>query len=111
MTEAPIIWKGRELRTMGQTMDAVIEIAKSGSADEAIAFMEAYEKIAAPDVVRKNIGFGAGYYAPETAELIFQVFNVRHPIFGRNMAVDPAWALELGMRRATGGKPPEKTGG
>jgi hypothetical protein len=102
-----IEFEGRELRTLGDIMETVVLIAGSGDKLRAAAFIEAYEKIAAPDVVRKNLGYGAGYYDTETATKIYEVFDVRHPIFGRTFP-KPEWAMEMGMRRANGGRPPRK---
>lgn len=107
MTNPPILWEGKELRTMGETMEAVIAIAEAGDRQRADAFIEAYEKIAEPKVVRANIGFGAGYYDQTMATKIFDVFQVRHPVFGKTFP-NPDWAFELGQRRATGGRPPKK---
>lgn len=103
-----LIWEGRELATMHEIMSVVVEIAMADEKLRATAFMAAYEKIAAPDVVRKNIGYCTGYYDRETAKKIFEIFDVRHPIFGRTYP-DPKWALELGQRIANGVRPPRKT--
>lgn len=100
----PIIWEGRELRTMGETMRAVLKIAQSGDRARAAAFMEAYEKITTPDIVRKNIGYASGYYDVETAAKILDVFDTRHPLFGRSRP-SHEWAFEIGRRRARGGQP------
>lgn len=102
-----VIWEGRELVKMGELMDAVLEIVKSGDVNRAAAFMEAYEKICDAAVVRSNIGYAAGYYDAATAKKIFDLFDCRHPIFGRTFPSDK-WAFELGYRRGSGGRMPPK---
>ena len=47
-------------------------------------------------LVLTNIGYFAGYYAPEIADRAYELFNTEHPIFGRTHPT-PEEAFRLGM--------------
>ena len=76
-----MIWKDREIKTGGDMMNVVIEICRSNNRAEAQEFMRLYE-IITPHA-RDNIGYMAGYYSPEEADQIYDLFGVSHPIFGK----------------------------
>lgn len=97
MSDPTFTWEGRELKTMKQVMEAVLEIVASGDAERAAEFIGAYSMIS-PNA-RTNIGYGAGYYDHATAKKIFVLFDCRHPIFGTEWP-SPKRAFELGQQHA-----------
>ena len=72
-----MIWKGRELKSMGDLMDGV---KRCDNREEAQEFMRLYEQ-ESPHA-RANIGYMAGYFSSEEADQIYDWFGVSHPIFG-----------------------------
>ena len=87
-----MIWKGRELKTIG---DLMFGIECCQTREEAQEFMRLYEQENAH--ARANIGYVAGYFSVETADQIYDWFGVEHPIFGTShtSAED---AFRAGMR-------------
>lgn len=73
-----MIWKGRELRTIGELMTGGID--QCATPDEAQAFMAAYRSVNPHADV--NIGYLSGYYSQSEARRIREWFGVTHPIFG-----------------------------
>jgi hypothetical protein len=90
-----MIWKGKELRTIGDLMTYGID--KCDIPEEAKQFMELYSE-ENPHAC-SNIGYLAGYYSQEKAKQIFEWFDVSHPIFGRTFPT-PEAAFEAGKRIA-----------
>ena len=45
---------------------------------------------------KSNLGYFAGYYSPEIADKVFDLFETEHPIFGRSYPT-PEEALKLGI--------------
>jgi hypothetical protein len=68
-----MIWRGKQLSTMGEIGDMTVEIAKSGTRAEALAFMEAYKD--ATEYAYPNVLYYAGYYDPQTAMKVRQMFR------------------------------------
>lgn len=87
-----MIWKGQELKTMGDLMNG---IKRCDTREEAQEFMRIYEQENAH--ARENIGYMAGYVSVEEADQIYDWFGVSHPIFGTShpSAED---AFRTGMR-------------
>ena len=73
-----MIWKGRELKNMGDLMSYGIE--RCDNREEAQEFMRLYEQENVH--ARENIGYIAGYFSTEQADKIYDWFGVQHPIFG-----------------------------
>ncbi len=73
-----LIWKGKELKTMGEVCDAVTAVS---SKLEALEFMDAYRKISPH--ADANIGFASGFFDSATMEKVQDWFEVSHPVFGR----------------------------
>lgn len=73
-----MIWKDRELKTIGDLMDG--GISRCNTREEAQEFMRLYE--AENPHARENIGYIAGYFSVEKADQIYDWFGVEHPIFG-----------------------------
>ena len=69
-------WKGKELKTAGKLMSAIL---KCKDKKEAQKFMKLYR--AENESADSNIGYMSGYYDPETARKIKEWCNVKHPIF------------------------------
>ena len=73
-----MIWKGKELKTIGDLMDHGIN--KCDNAEEAQEFMRQYR--VANEHADSNIGYVSGYYSREEALRIRDWFGVKHPVFG-----------------------------
>jgi len=103
-----IIWKGKKVTTMGEVSETVAEIAKAGDKKLAEEFINAFvasDKGATVEKVKSNIGYLAGYHSRETAQLIFDVFDCAHPIFGTR-APTPEEAFKKGMELGKAAKKP-----
>lgn len=74
-------WRGRTLTTYGDMIDAVEAIAKRNDRKDAREFMKRYRAESVHADV--NVGYLAGYLDEETRELVYEVFGLRHPLFGR----------------------------
>lgn len=103
-----IVWKGKKVTTMGEVSEAVAEIAKAGDKKLAEEFVKAFvasDKGATVEKVKSNIGYLAGYHSRETAQMIFDVFDCAHPIFGTT-APTPEEAFKKGVELGKAGKKP-----
>jgi len=98
MANKPFIWKGKELKTAGDIMDAAIAITKPA---EATTFMKFYKEHNAH--AEENLGYMCGYYGKEVSDRIRKLFKVSHPIFGNQTNVDPMVAFKAGQIVATKG--------
>lgn len=96
--DKPFVWKGKELKTMGDIMDAAIAITKPA---EAKTFMKIYKE--RNSHAEENLGYMCGYYGKETSDRIRKLFKVSHPIFGNKTEVDPMVAFKAGQIAATKG--------
>jgi hypothetical protein len=76
-----VIWKGKDLETYGDVLDAMAAITDR---DEAQEFKRAYTE-QFPDVADNNLGYLAGYCSNDEMLRIFDLFDVEHPIFGRTI--------------------------
>jgi hypothetical protein len=93
-----MIWKGRELKTIGDLMYKGIN--KCESPEEAQEFMRQY-KLDNPHA-DENIGYLSGYYSSQEADRIRDWFKVQHPIFGLSSpSPEEAFAkgLEIGQSK------------
>lgn len=72
------IWKGRKLRTIQDVMSEISTIRRKPIAQK---FLLCYLKI--NPSAKDTIGYVAAYYDFETCMRIWELFDVRHPIFGR----------------------------
>ena len=95
MTERTIVWKGREIRTIGDVTDA---LAALESREEAQEFMRLYHSVNVH--AYQNVGYCAGYLDNGTAQRIYDWCGTSHPIFGR-APPSAEEAFELGKRWAT----------
>lgn len=87
-------WKGKEIHTHGDMMNALLELE---SRTEAREFMKVYS---AHNVhAYQNVGYAAGYFDRETAQRIHEWCETSHPIFGRSEPT-PEEAFEMGQRMA-----------
>jgi hypothetical protein len=73
-----MIWKGKELKTIGDLMDH--GISKCTTREEAQEFMRQYR--AETPHADSNIGYLSGYYSPEEGARIRDWFGVKHPVLG-----------------------------
>lgn len=89
-----MLWKGKELKTLGDVKDAIESI---DSPDEARQFMEEYKKDSPS--ADMNVGYLSGYFGVTNARKIRKLFGVSHPVFG-DEDWSPQDAFNLGMRVA-----------
>src|SRR6478609_2654018 len=91
-----MIWRGKNLRTVRDLMDAM-----SGLKDETEArdFMSAYRK-SDPAVADVNIGYLTGYFQADDMVRLQKWCGVRHPIFGSSVPTQ-AEALGAGILMGT----------
>ena len=75
-----MIWKGKNLDTIGQLFDAVYDIYKRKDYAEASDFMTHYRMV--NPAADANIGYIAGYASAEDMSGILRMFGTSHPIFG-----------------------------
>ena len=87
-----LIWKEKELRTIGEIGDALCALE---SRDEAQEFMKAYSAVNVHAYV--NVGYISGYYDSETMLRIQDWCETAHPVFGRT-APTPEEAFSMGQR-------------
>ncbi|MFB5268106.1 hypothetical protein ACE41H_15165 [Paenibacillus enshidis] len=87
-----MIWKDKELVTVGDLMDSGINACETE--EEAKQFMALYraENLDADN----NIGYISGYYSPEEAARIRQWFGVEHPFIEPGMS--PKEVFEAGLK-------------
>lgn len=88
-----LFWKGKELKTAGDIMEAV---TKTQTKEECLEFMEFYRKDC--EFADENIGYMLGYYDQETAVRVREWLgpSVNHPIFG-NKFPTPEEAFKAGL--------------
>lgn len=96
MSDKPLVWNGKALKTMGDVCDVIEGIAKSGNKVEALAFRSYYRSLY-PRVADVNIGYSSGYYSRDMAKKILELFEVEHPVFGRAQLTSEE-AFELGKK-------------
>jgi len=89
----------------GQLGDIAVEIANAGDRQAAATFLQRYRAYCMgtgnpASNADTNIGYLSGYYDPETAAKIRDVFDVSHPVFGRTTPTpDEAFAAGQQMGR------------
>lgn len=101
-------YKGHDYKTIRELGEIVAEIANTQDKEVAKDFMFQYALdtwgerecpfLEAEDICRKNVGYVAGYYDPETMGKIFSTFCVEHPVFGTRTDVTPEEALKAGIK-------------
>jgi hypothetical protein len=74
-----MIWKGKEIKTIGDLTNAVGLIS---SKEEGAEFMSLYRSENAH--ADENVGYVSGYHDRETMARIQEYCNCSHPIFGRS---------------------------
>ncbi|PLS87307.1 MAG: hypothetical protein CYG60_02555 [Actinobacteria bacterium] len=74
--------------TNGETLEAAMSARDEEEAQAMLAALEAYQQkhhgcnaVEAYDLVRKNIGYYAGYYDQETRKRAYGLYGTSHPIF------------------------------
>lgn len=87
-----LTWKGKELKSMGDVLDAV---EKCVTREEAQEFMGMYR--ADTPHADDNIGYGAGYFDAKTSKRIWDWFGVSHPVFGTTIPT-PEEAFAAGVK-------------
>ena len=76
------VWKGQELTTMHDVMDAAIKAMRDGESEE---FLDHYIGFVGEDCARQNLGYHAADYIPETFYEILSTYGVEHPFFGSTL--------------------------
>lgn len=90
-----MIWKKKKLGSMGDVMEAAMDIFKRNDVIERTLFVEVYRRVTPH--ADANLGYGAGYYDNETRLAFQKFFGVTHPYFG-DKAVTTDEAFELGKQ-------------
>ena len=90
-----MIWKGRELNTVGDIIRH--GVYKCDTPEEAQEFMRIY-RAECPHADR-NIGYLSGYHSQKEMRRIQEWFGVSHPVFG-NTAPTAEEALGAGKKMA-----------
>lgn len=92
-TAVPLVWKGAELRTMGDTMDALLACK---TREEAQDFMATYKAV--NEHARENVGYALVYYVDgQRLRELQEWCAALHPIFGATVP-SAAEAFEAGRR-------------
>lgn len=107
-----MVYKGKELKTVGEIFDEALRIAKTGDQNEADNFAKEYASYCAEangitfeegmNIVKSNLGYFAGYFNRETCDIIYKTYKCTHPVFNCNpFDVSPEDAFNAGYNRAT----------
>lgn len=102
-----MIWKNKELKTIGEIFDTALDLAKNDKY-EAGVFYNAYidsvrdangcSREEAEKIVKSNLGYFAGYYDSKTCDLIYKVYCTEHPVFGKKpFGISPEDAFKAGL--------------
>lgn len=105
-----MIYKGEELKTIGDIFNKALSLAKQNRTDECQNFLKAYASYIYNDnpsvnsfdealkIAKNNFGYYAGYFDKYTCDLIYEVYCTEHPIFGKNPCnVSPEDAFKAGL--------------
>jgi hypothetical protein len=93
-------WKGKELKSKGDYVDALQTIVNQALADE---FME-LARDEDEDHADENIGYMIGYLGAQDQERLYLLCEVEHPIFGRRVDISAEEAFAMGMAMVRGSK-------
>jgi hypothetical protein len=91
-----MLWKGKELRTVGDLMNAMGKLVDEREAQD---FMRLYR--AENEHADQNIGYLTGYFSREDTYRLQLWCGVAHPVFGKAIPTSEgafAKGLELGSR-------------
>lgn len=105
-----MIYKGEELKTIGDIFNKALSLAKQNRTDECQNFLKAYASFIYNDnpsvnsfdealkIAKNNFGYYAGYFDKHTCDLIYEVYCTEHPIFGKSpFNVSPEDAFKAGL--------------
>ncbi len=96
-----------EEATFGELMEVAMSIAYLGDEPMRDAFVKAYANMIrevndqvethdeAVSVVKENLGYLCGYYDEDVATMMYDFYDMEHPIFGRKKPTTEE-AIELG---------------
>lgn len=94
-----MIWKDKDLKTLGDVADVVGAITEADDKEAADEFMRlAREEGEHAD---ENIGYLTGYFDPEIAAKMRKLFGVRHPVFAFGTPTAEE-AFEAGLKLSEG---------
>lgn len=97
-----------EEATFGELMEVAMSIARLGDEPMRDAFVKAYANMIlevndeiethdeAVSMVKENLGYLCGYYDQDTASMMYNFYDMEHPIFGRTNPTTEE-AIELGV--------------
>ena len=105
-----MIYKGEELKTIGDIFNKALSFAKQNRIDEAQNFLKAYATYIYEDnpsvnsfdealkIAKNNFGYYSGYFDKHTCDLIYEVYCTEHPIFGKKpFSISPEDAFKAGL--------------
>jgi hypothetical protein len=89
-----MIWKGKQIGTIQDAMDALRDIHTKEDAQE-------YLRLARLDgeYADQNIGYLFGYFNRDRWRELSELFGVLHPVFGDNYGLTDDEIMEMGIER------------
>lgn len=87
-----MIYRGKELSTIGEVFDIALWLARKEDKSEAKDFFREYVNDISEEnhcswdrsveIAKSNLGYFAGYYGKEVWDIIYKTYQCSHPIFG-----------------------------
>lgn len=90
-----MIWKGKELKTIGDACEALKEISTK---EEAAEFLR-LSKEENPKYAEHNIGYLFGYFNRDRWRELSELFGILHPLFGDQYDLSDEEIFRRGMER------------
>lgn len=89
-----MLWKGKEIKTIQDAMDALRDIHTKEDAQE-------YLRLARLDgeFADQNIGYLFGYFNRDRWKELSELFGILHPVFGDQYNLTDDEILQMGMER------------
>lgn len=81
----PMEWRGRELQTTQDFIDAMTAMWNRSDVDQARQFLNAYRKVSADALA--ELGYLTGYMEADKGKHVRAFFGIEHPVFA---GLDPA---------------------
>lgn len=102
-----MIWKNKELKTIGEIFDTALNLAKTNKYEAGVFYNTYVDYVSdtngcsheeAENIVKSNLGYFAGYYDAKTCDLIYEVYCTEHPVFGKKpYGISPEDAFKAGL--------------
>jgi len=89
-----MLWKGKEIKTIGDAMEALEGIHTKEDAAEYLQLARLEGEYA-----DQNIGYLFGYFSRERLKELTGLFGIPHPVFGYEVTMTDEEILRNGMER------------